>query len=35
MAEGGGVRPKLYADGEGGLVFKGGSYQIKREGIVG
>jgi hypothetical protein len=35
MAEGGGVRPKLYADGEGGLVFKGGSYQIRREGIVG
>jgi len=35
MAEGGGVRPRLYADGQGGLVFKGGSYQIRREGIVG
>jgi hypothetical protein len=35
MAEGGGVRPRLYADGEGGLVFKGGSYQLGREGIIG
>jgi len=35
MGEGGGVRPTLHSDGQGGLIFKGGSYQVKREGIVG
>jgi hypothetical protein len=29
-----GVRPKLHADGKGGLKFKGGAYRIAREGIV-
>jgi hypothetical protein len=28
-----GVRPKLQADGKGGLVFKGGDYRLTRRGI--
>lgn len=34
MGENGGKRPTLYADGKGGLKFRGGSYKITREGIV-
>jgi hypothetical protein len=34
MGEENGVKPKLYADGKGGLKFKGGAYRITREGIV-
>jgi hypothetical protein len=34
MGENGGTRPTLHSDGEGGLLFKGGSYKIRREGIV-
>jgi len=34
MGEEGGKRPTLIADGKGGLKFRGGSYKIKREGIV-
>lgn len=34
MGENGGERPTLYADGKGGLKFRGGSYKITREGIV-
>jgi hypothetical protein len=34
MGEEDGIRPKLYADGRGGLKFKGGHYRITPEGIV-
>lgn len=34
MGEESGNRPTLYADGKGGLKFRGGSYKITREGIV-
>lgn len=34
MGEEDGVRPRLYADGKGGLKFKGGNYRITPEGIV-
>jgi hypothetical protein len=34
MGEEDGIRPKLYADGRGGLKFKGGNYRITPEGIV-
>jgi hypothetical protein len=33
MGEEGGKRPTLYADGQGGLVFRGGSYRLTRRGI--
>lgn len=34
MGEDSGKRPTLYADGKGGLKFRGGNYRIEREGIV-
>lgn len=34
MGEEGGKRPTLIGDGKGGLKFRGGSYKIRREGIV-
>ncbi len=34
LGEENGVKPKLYADGKGGLKFRGGAYRITREGIV-
>jgi len=34
MGEESGNQPTLYADGKGGLKFRGGSYKITREGIV-
>jgi hypothetical protein len=34
MGEEDGIRPRLYADGKGGLKFKGGNYRITPEGIV-
>ncbi len=34
FGEEGGTLPTLYADGEGGLKFRGGTYKIKSEGIV-
>lgn len=34
MGEEGGRKPHLHSDGQGGLVFRGGSYRIRREGIV-
>lgn len=34
MGEEGGKRPTLHGDGKGGLKFRGGSYKIRREGIV-
>lgn len=34
MGEESGNQPTLYADGKGGLKFRGGSYRITREGIV-
>jgi hypothetical protein len=34
MGEEDGIRPRLYADGRGGLKFKGGNYRITPEGIV-
>lgn len=33
LGEEGGQKPKLYSDGKGGLIFKGGSYYITPEGI--
>jgi hypothetical protein len=35
MGEGGGSRPSLYADGKGGLKFKGGNYRLTKRGIEG
>lgn len=34
LGEENGVKPNLYADGKGGLKFRGGAYRITREGIV-